>query len=105
MEKVRPWCGRPSDQGRLKNRLLSAVYTDTQTIRCSNRPHLCMYRIISCSCAVVTWSCAGGLKPVLRESSGMVGVLEVNGIGVNPAPYLIMQPTVNQPNNQAGKAV
>ena len=22
MEKVRPWCGRPSDRGRLKNRTL-----------------------------------------------------------------------------------
>ena len=25
MEKVRPWCGQPSDQGRLKNRTVATV--------------------------------------------------------------------------------
>ena len=32
MEKVRPWCGRPSDRGRLKNR------TDLRSHRSSCRP-------------------------------------------------------------------
>ena len=30
MEKVRPWCGQPSDRGRLKNRTNAQKLTDSQ---------------------------------------------------------------------------
>jgi len=29
MEKVRPWCGQPSDRGRLRNRTEQPVYSVT----------------------------------------------------------------------------
>ena len=40
MEKVRPWCGRPSDRGRLKNRtedLLTLPHTDADEGVCDGR--------------------------------------------------------------------
>ena len=33
MEKVRPWCGQPSDRGRLKNRTEQKIYSTLFCLR------------------------------------------------------------------------
>ena len=52
MEKVRPWCGQPSDRGRLKNR------TEPQT----ESRRLCLHLIVA-MCAAAFTDCS--IQPVL----------------------------------------
>ena len=41
MEKVCPWCGQPSDQGRLKNRTEQNVCELILTLMSGSHPRIC----------------------------------------------------------------
>ena len=50
MEKVRPWCGQPSDRVWLKNRTVTVQYFGTWPGPCCS-----MYVMCRCLCLVVRW--------------------------------------------------
>jgi len=40
MEKVRPWCGQPSDRGRLRNRTEQNLLCENTSITSSTKPEV-----------------------------------------------------------------